>query len=227
MNKEFASRPGAVLWDMDGVLVDTADLHYQTWKSALASRKIPFSRSDFNQTFGMNNEQTLTYLIGEPPHRTLLDELSDKKEEQFRKLVRESGHLYSGAMELLSSLHQAGYIQAVASSAPMENIETVLEIFNLEHFFQVFTSGHNLPSKPDPGLFLLAARKLQVPAQECVVIEDAFAGIQAANRAGMKCIAVATTNPIEALEEADHAVTSLEELRLEDFQRLLQSNKGL
>ena len=218
--------PGAVLWDMDGVLVDTAELHYHTWKSALADHRISISRSDFMHTFGMNNGQVLTYLLGEPPAQTLLDEISDKKERQFRTLIPERAELYSGVIELLSDLHQAGYRQAVASSAPAENIDTVLEKFDLEPFFQAVASGHDLPSKPDPGVFLLAARKLQVPADRCIVIEDAFAGIQAARLAGMKCIAVATTNSLEALADANLAVNKLEELRLDNFKHLLHTERG-
>lgn len=224
--KKEGSQPGAVLWDMDGVLVDTAELHYITWKSALADHGIPMSRSDFDHTFGMNNGQVLTYLLGEPPVKTLLDEISNKKEQQFRRLVREQAELHSGVIKLLSRLNQAGYRQAIASSAPQENIDTVLEKFNLDQYFQATAAGHNLPSKPDPGVFLLAARMLQVPAEKCIVIEDAIAGIQAARQAGMKCIAVATTNFLEALGEADIAVNSLEELGLDDFKRLLQTDKG-
>jgi len=225
MNTGAGGSPGAVLWDMDGVLVDTAELHYLTWKSALAVNGISITRADFNNTFGMNNGQVLTYLLGQAPSKALLEEISDRKEKRFRELVCESSSLYPGAIELLSMLHQAGYSQAVASSAPRENIATILDKFDLGPYFQTTVSGHDLPSKPDPAVFLLAAQSLQIAPGKCIVIEDAFAGIQAARNAGMKCIAVGTTNPIEALGEANLAVNNLEELQLADFQNLLQADK--
>ncbi|MFN2159392.1 MAG: HAD family hydrolase [Anaerolineales bacterium] len=225
MNTVIGRIPEAVLWDMDGVLVDTAELHYLTWKSTLVNHNIPISRVDFNNTFGMNNGQVLTCLLGQAPSPTLLDEINLSKEELFRALLRESAELYPGVIELLSGLHQARYKQAIASSAPQENIEIVLEKFNLVPYFDATVSGHSLPSKPDPGVFLLASQRLQIPAGNCIVIEDSFAGIQAANQAGMRCVAVATTHPLDALGDADIAVNDLEELGVADIQRMLKTKK--
>ena len=202
----------AVLWDMDGVLVDTAELHYQTWKQTLADYGIPFSRQIFNEFFGMNNEQTLTGILGRPPEPSFLQELSDNKENKFRKSIHGQIELYPGVRKLLQDLQRAGVRQAIASSAPQENIDALVIKLNMASFFQAIVSGCELKSKPDPATFLLAAERLGVPPRYCVVIEDALHGIEAARRAGMKCIAVATTNPIDLLSPANLVVGSINEL---------------
>ncbi len=202
----------AVLWDMDGVLVDTAELHYQTWKQTLASYGIPFSRQLFNEFFGMNNEQTLTGIMGRPPEPSFLQEASDHKEDKFRKFIHGHIELYPGVRKLLQELQRAGVRQAIASSAPQENIDALVNELNMASFFQAIVSGCELKSKPDPVTFLLAAERLGVNPQRCVVIEDALHGIEAARRAGMKCIAVATTNPVDLLSPADLVVKRINEL---------------
>jgi beta-phosphoglucomutase family hydrolase len=202
----------AVLWDMDGVLVDTAELHYQTWKQTLADYGVPFSRQIFNEFFGMNNEQTLTGILGRPPEPSFLQEASDHKEDKFRKSIHGQIELYPGVRKLLQELQRAGVIQAIASSAPQENIDALVYELNMASFFQAIVSGCELNSKPDPATFLLAAERLGVKPQRCVVIEDALHGIEAARRAGMKCIAVATTHPIDLLSQADLVVGSINEL---------------
>lgn len=202
----------AVLWDMDGVLVDTAELHYQTWKQTLAGYGIQFSRQLFNESFGMNNEQTLTRILGRPPEPSFLQESSDHKEDKFRKSIPGQIELYPGVRKLLQELQSAGVRQAIASSAPQENIDALVNELNMASFFQAIVSGHLLNSKPDPATFLLAAERLGVNPQHRVVIEDALHGIEAARRAGMKCIAVATTNPVDFLSPADLVVSRINEL---------------
>jgi len=202
----------AVLWDMDGVLVDTAELHYQTWKQTLAGYGIPFSHQLFIEFFGMNNEQTLTRVLGHPPEPSFLQEASGHKEDKFRKSIHGQVELYPGVRKLLQELQRAGVRQAVASSAPQENIDALVNEFDMASFFQAIVSGSELKSKPDPITFLLAADRLGVNPQRCVVIEDALHGIVAARRAGMKCIAVATTNPVDLLSPADLVVKRLNEL---------------
>ena len=202
----------AVLWDMDGVLVDSAELHYQTWKQTLAGYGIPFSRQLFNEFFGMNNEQTLTRVLGRAPEPSFLQESSDHKEDIFRKSIHGQVELCPGVRKLLQELQRVGVKQAVASSAPQENIDALVNEFNMASFFQAIVSGCELKSKPDPVTFLHAAERLGVNPQRCVVIEDALHGIEAARRAGMKCIAVATTHPVDLLSPADLVVDRINEL---------------
>jgi beta-phosphoglucomutase family hydrolase len=202
----------AVLWDMDGVLIDSAELHYQTWKQTLAGYGIPFSRQLFNEFFGMNNEQTLTGVLGRPPEPSFLQEASDKKEDKFRKSIHGQVELYPGVRKLLKELQRVGVRQVIASSAPQENIDAVVNELNMASFFQAIVSGCDLNSKPDPATFLLASERLGVNPKRCMVIEDALHGIEAALRAGMKCIAVATSHPVVLLSQADLVVESINEL---------------
>jgi HAD superfamily hydrolase (TIGR01509 family) len=189
-----------VIWDLDGVLADTTEAHFQAWARALSAHEIPFDRSVFDRVFGMNNRDTLLELLGRLPTQEELADIADCKEQIFRQ---EAGRLVRpmpGAIRLLGELGQAGWLQAVASSAPQENIDLLVDAFGIRRHFVAILSGARLPAgKPDPALFLAAARALQLPPQRCVVVEDAPVGVEAACRAGMPRIAVATTRPRETL----------------------------
>jgi HAD superfamily hydrolase (TIGR01509 family) len=189
-----------VIWDLDGVLADTTEAHFQAWTEALSAWDIPFDRSVFDRVFGMNNEDTLTVLLGRPPAQEELAGIADNKEHIFRQRAGELARLMPGAVRLLDELEQAGWVQGVASSAPRENIDLVVDAFGIRRYFAAILSGDGLPAgKPDPALFLETARALHLLPERCVVVEDAPAGVEAARRAGMPCIAVATTRPGETL----------------------------
>jgi HAD superfamily hydrolase (TIGR01509 family) len=189
-----------VIWDLDGVLADTTEAHFQAWKEAMSAHEIPFDRSAFDRVFGMNNAGTLTVLFGRPPTRQEVRGIADCKERIFRQHAGQLVRPMAGALDLLDELAQTGWLQAVASSAPQENIDLIVDAFGIRRYFAAILSGAGLPAgKPDPALFLAAARALQLPPKRCVVIEDAPVGVEAACRAGMPCIAVATTRPREAL----------------------------
>lgn len=206
---------------MDGVLVDTAEFHFQAWSQALSEHGIPFTRELFTATFGMNNANILTTVLGQPPSPELLAKISDRKEELFRQAVRGKVKLLPGVLTWLERLRAAGMRQAIASSAPPANIDAVVSELSLHDYFHAIVSGFDLPGKPDPTLFLKAAHLIGVPPERCVVVEDAIAGVEAARRAGMKCIAVTTTNPAHALNEADVIVERLDTLPCDTFERLL------
>lgn len=206
-----------VLWDMDGVLADTGELHYQSWKIALNEVEIPFDREKFRQTFGMNNYGILSILLGHAPDSAFLAKVSDRKEGLFRRMIRGKVHPMPGVRTWLECLQTTGYYQAVASSAPQANIDALVDEMHIRPYFAAIVSAYNLPSKPDPAVFIEAARQLGLFPMRCIVIEDAIPGIIAAHRAGMRCIAVTTTNPRHDLAEADIIVESLDELKIEYF----------
>jgi HAD superfamily hydrolase (TIGR01509 family) len=201
-----------ILWDMDGVLIDSAEPHYVSWVQTLAEYKIPFSRQLFDATFGMNNEGILNHLLGykSPPH--IVDEISERKETAYRQATLGIIQLLPGVRDWLDYFLQAGVPQAVSSGAPQQNIDAMICDLQLESYFQSSTSGFALPSKPDPAVFLLNARQIGVPPERCVVIEDAIAGVEGALSAGMKCIAVTTTHPAGCLQAADLVVNRLDEM---------------
>lgn len=210
----------AILWDLDGTLADTGELHYLSWAKTLAARNIPYSREVFRTTFGMNNANSLNVILGHPPTPDLLLELSEEKEASFRDDVRGHAQLLPGALDWLNRLQQDGIPQAIASSAPPQNIDALVDELQIRPYFQAIVSGFNLPSKPNPHVFLAAAEQLAVPPQFCVVVEDAVAGVAGAKQAGMRCIAVTTTSPAQALHAADLVIDRLDHLPPDAFEAL-------
>jgi HAD superfamily hydrolase (TIGR01509 family) len=202
---------------MDGVLVDTGELHFQAWMQALTEFGIPFSRELFLKTFGMNNLSILTFLFGRPPDPAYFMQVCDRKETLFRQIIRGHVRLLPGVRSWLDRLQRLGYRQAVASSAPQVNIEALIDEIQIRPFFSALVSAYDIPGKPDPAVFIEAAHQLGLPPENCVVVEDSVSGIAAARRAGMKCLAVTTTYPMKDLLEADRIVESLENLKEEDF----------
>jgi beta-phosphoglucomutase len=202
----------AVIWDMDGVLVDTGRLHFEAWQSTLDEYGISFDEALFRQTFGMNNEAILRRLLGDRLSVALYDEISGSKEERFRAALPGQVSLFAGALPLLRALHEQGIAQAIGSSAPQPNIDAIVGELGIAPYLDAIVSAAEMPGKPDPVVFLTAAALLGARPAECVVVEDTEAGIAAAQGAGMKCVAVATTNPADALQRADLVVESLDAL---------------
>ncbi len=213
----------AAIWDMDGVLVDTGQAHYQSWVEALAKHNVPLSYEQFNATFGMNNTSILKLWLGVDTPQSDIDQVGDEKEILFRQLVAAEGiQPLPGVRSLLERLQKAGFRQAVASSAPQANIDVVLDTTGLRPFFDAVVSASRLPGKPDPAVYREAAARLGVAPAGCVVVEDAVAGVEGARRAGMRCIAVTNTNSAASLAAADLVVDSLEKVSAETFSRLLK-----
>jgi len=210
-----------VLWDMDGVLVDTGEFYFQAWSQILSEYDIPFTKELFQNTFGMNNAGILSSLLGYTPAPDFLAEIGDRKERRFRQAVRGRAQPLPGVRFWLGRLQAAGWPQAIASSAPQANIDALVDELGLRSYFAALVSGADLPGKPEPTLFLKVASRIDVMPRRCVVVEDAVAGVEAARRAGMKCVAVTTTNPASALEGADVIVERLDDLAPDTFECLL------
>ena len=217
----------AILWDMDGVLVDTFDTHFRAWSRIFAELDHPFTLDDFRRTFGMNNRSILKTLLGVDLPEADFQAVSDRKEVYFRESVRGITRFLSGVAEWLERFESLGLPQAVASSAPPENISALLNELHAHRWFSAVVSGAKLSGKPDPAVFLLAAQQLGVSPADCLVIEDAVPGVEAAKRGGMRCIAVLTTNPPEALQQADLIVPDLTHLTLEHLTQLTNKRSSL
>jgi len=216
----------AVLWDMDGVLVDSGEFHYAAWVEILAREGLPYTREQFNAMFGMDNRGVLTTLLGREPEAAWLAQVSDEKEAAFRAAIVGQAEPLRGVVRWLARLKAAGVRQAVASSAPPANIDLLIDTLNLRQYFVAVVSTFGMAGKPDPGVFLEAARQVGVPPERCLVVEDAIAGVQAAKRAGMTCLALTTTNTRAALAPvgADWVVDNLEELDDRVWETLLRHN---
>jgi HAD superfamily hydrolase (TIGR01509 family) len=215
--------PEAILWDMDGVLADTNKLHIQTWEKALHEQGLPFDRTKFSQIFGLQNTDLVPILVGKSLNDRQMKAIADKKEAYFRKILPGQLKLLPGVLDWLIRFNNWGCKQAVASSAPAENVLALVDELGIHKYFDALVTPGSLPGKPNPAVFLLAANQLGVSPHRCIVIEDSIPGIEAARRAGMYCIAVTTSHPAEVLTKADIIVESLERLAVEQVVNLDQT----
>jgi beta-phosphoglucomutase len=215
--------PLAVLWDLDGVLVDSAPYHRRAWQQAFANEGVLLDETAFRRTFGQRNDSIIADVMGSYVPAERVAAIGAAKERRFRALVAAEGiAALPGAMEWLRCLHGRGVPQALVSSAPPENIAAVLQAIRAAGLLQAVVSGEEVrQGKPDPESFLLAAQRLGVAPARCVVVEDAPAGLEAARRAGMARLAVATSHPREELH-AELVVDSLAELPEDAFERLVE-----
>jgi beta-phosphoglucomutase len=207
---------------MDGVIVDSSDEHRRSWQRLAAEEGVRFTDADFWATFGRSNSAIIPMFWGTMLSPEQIDALADQKEVYFRSLLRERITALPGALGLLQAAHEAGLKQSLASSAPMENIKLICELLGLQRWLDAVVSGDRLPyGKPAPDIFLLAAERLSLLPQRCLVIEDAPAGVEAARAAGMRCLAVTTSHQVATLAAADRVVASLEEVQVLQLEQLL------
>ena len=210
----------AVIWDLDGVIIDSADEHRRAWQRLAREEGIKFTDEDFWATFGKRNDDIIAILWG-PLSPEQVQLLRDRKEIYFRELIRQTAAPLPGSMELMRSLHEAGYLQALASSAPIENIQLISEVLGLERYLTALVSGETVPhGKPAPDIFLKAAQELYIEPSRSLVIEDAVAGVEAAHAAGMRCIAVAGNRDLPGLRKAELMVKTLLEVDVKRVQTL-------
>jgi beta-phosphoglucomutase family hydrolase len=213
----------AVLWDLDGVIADTAECHYQAWRGVFGKRGVEFSREDFMRFFGRRHDTIIKFALGKdlPPQE--FEAIAAEKQADYRRRVSMNMKALPGAVELLKTLREHGIKSAIASSAPIENITIILRGLGIEEYFQAVAPGTEVPEgKPSPQVFLLAAERLNVDPGNCVVIEDAIAGVSAARRAGMKCVAVTNSHPASALKKADLVTDSLEKVGIRELEGLFE-----
>lgn len=204
----------AVIWDLDGVIADSGEEHLLAFQEVLPLYGIAITPKLFKEIFGMGNRETLTYLTGGALDEDLLTQIVEAKESRYRGLIHGRVKLLPGVGQWLTIFKQNGIRQAVATSAPQANVDVVMEELGISDFFEVILSApaNGLPGKPAPDVFLEAARRLQVAPNACIVFEDSPAGIEAAKKAGMVCIAVTNTSPRERLVQADRVIDSLTDL---------------
>jgi beta-phosphoglucomutase family hydrolase len=213
----------AVIWDMDGVIADTAPYHLSAWQEIFGKRGVKFTVEDFRHSFGRRNDTIIRKTLGEKTAQDEIEAIAGEKEATFRRMIGQKIRPLPGAVELLQSLKQNGVKMALASSTPIENIRLITGSLGIANCFQAIVTGHDVTEgKPRPEVFLLAAQRLGVKPGNCVVIEDAVAGVTAAKRAGMHCVAVTSTHSRQSLKEADLIVKTLEEISINDLEGLLR-----
>ena len=217
----------AVIFDWDGVVVDSSAHHERSWEILAAKRGLPLPADHFKRGFGKKNNVIIPDL-GWAKEPADVEALAHEKEKIYRSLVREKGiEPLTGVRELLAALRAENIPCAIASSTERANLDLPIDLMGLGEFFTVIVSGEEVVhGKPDPAVFLLAAERLGIKPADCAVIEDALVGIEAAKRAGMPVLAVATTNPIEALSSADAAVSGLMDINPDRLAVLTAAQKN-
>lgn len=189
---------------MDGVLVDNRDVHIRAFEILFEKYGVPFSREDILPLFGMTNDAIFSRLAPQLMEKYGVEKLGREKEELYRELFAASLQPTAGLSEFLRSLKEQGYKISVGSSGNTDNVNYVLEGCGIAGYFDAVANGDMITrGKPDPEVYLLAAKLLGLLPQECVVFEDAPVGIEAARAAGMKVVAVATTFPREKHTDYD------------------------
>ncbi len=211
--------PGGVLWDLDGTLVDSAELHWRSWRETLAGEQVEITYEQFLDSFGQKNDRILQRWLGSEATPDRIGRIDRRKESAYRQLVQEQGLTpLPGAANWIRRLHARGWKQAIASSAPRENVVVMLQALGIDRELEAITAAEDVTAgKPDPEVFLRAAERLGLPPDRCVVVEDAPAGIEAARRAGMQSIGVHRDISLDA----DLVVSSLADLPDEAFDILL------
>ena len=205
----------AVIFDMDGVLVDSYHAHLESWQRLAAEHGVDFTEQQFAATFGRTSRDILRTLFpggGELSARQIAT-MDDRKEALYRRIISRDFPAMDGARELVAALHAAGFALAIGSSGPPENVRVTMDGLGMAECFGATVSGADVThGKPHPEVFLKAAEKLGVPPARCAVVEDAPAGVEAARRAGMTPVALTGTAERDALAAATLVVDSLREL---------------
>lgn len=215
----------AVIFDLDGVLIDSFHAHYESWQEVAAEHGVVLTEQEFARTFGRTSREIITSSWAVPDlSDARVREIDDRKEARYREIIAHHLPVMDGARELIDALRAAGFRIAVGSSAPPENVFLALDGIG-RHLFDAAVHGRDVHrGKPDPEVFLLAARRAGVSPERCVVIEDAVPGIEAARRAGMASVALVSTGRTEAeLRRAQPSLMahSLRELTPEGLDALL------
>jgi len=207
---------GAFLFDLDGVLTDTSELHFQAWKRLADELGIPFTREDNEALRGISRGESLKLLLkGRRVSERQAQEWADRKNSYYQAMIEKMtpADLLPGARELLLETRAAKIKIAVVSSS--RNARRVADRLELWPYIDALVDGASgARSKPAPDLFLLGAQQVGVPPAECVVFEDAASGIEAAKAGGMRAVGL---GPIERVGKADLVLTSLEGVHLKDI----------
>lgn len=215
----------AFIFDMDGTLVDNMQFHTEAWGKMLAENGIEMNAHDFLvKTAGKTNREILPTVFGEISDERIT-ELAHRKESLYQGLFLPHRKTVVGAIEFLTEAQNLGIKMAVATAAPNENVEFILDGLNLRQYFQAVTTAEDVTNgKPHPEFFLTSAEKLGVQTQKSIVFEDAIGGFEAAHRAGMKSIGIATVNSVNSILQLDSVVEAHDNFLNLNPQKLIEKH---
>ncbi len=218
--------PFAVIFDMDGVIVDNMPYHRKAWVKFFEKYDPPINLEDFIQHMGKSNEDLLTILFGSKITEEEITVLGEEKEALYREIYAPDVTPLPGFIDFLKVLKENHVKTGVATAAPRVNLDFLLEHIYVRHDFDVLIDDSEVnKGKPNPEIYLKASKKLGFEPKRCLVFEDSLAGIQAAINAGMKVIGVATTNPPEKMSNTDLVIKDFTEVSLEKITELMQEDR--
>ena len=216
----------AVIWDMDGIIANTGPCHLKGWQIVFRRWGSDYTEDDYWRNTGKRSDSIVRNIMGADISAEDTDKIVREKDETFQELIVNNIETFPGVLELTAELKKDGFKMAVASSAPMKNIQIIIKGLKIDQLFDAIISGWEVTKgKPDPQTFLLAAERLGMSPDNCIVIEDAISGVAASKRAGMRCIAVTNTTTPEELKAADVITDSLAKITVADIDKLLNGNK--
>lgn len=209
-------KPAAIIFDLDGVLTDTSEFHYKSWKRLADEEGIPFTHQENDEHLrGVSRRESLMYIIrGRNYSEAQIQEMMNRKNRYYIEMMESMTpkDLVAGGRELLEEIREAGIKVAIASAS--KNCRTVLERLDITGYFDGIADGNSVVnSKPAPDIFIYAAGLVQVPTPNCLGVEDADAGIEAIKTAGMQALGI---GPKERFHRADKVIPTLASLHLTD-----------
>jgi beta-phosphoglucomutase len=211
----------AIIFDLDGVIVDTAHYHFIAWQRLAKELGITFTEAENERLKGVSRMRSLEIILeigGVSLSKEKMEELATKKNSWFVEYIEaiKPEEIFPGVKEMILKLRDQGYKIALASSS--KNAEMVLTLLQIKNLFHVVVDGTMIThSKPDPEIFLLAASKLGIEPDYCVVFEDAEAGVEAAIAAGMKCVGVGS---LEQLNKANQVIPRTGDFNISELNKL-------
>jgi beta-phosphoglucomutase len=215
--------PRGVIFDMDGVIVDSGPAHLASWKRLAAENGLHITDEQFAETFGRPSREIIRLRWGADLPDEEVRRLDDRKEAIYRDTIRGDVPVMPGALHLIRGLHEEGWRMGIGSSGPPENVALVVEELGLGPMMAATTNASDVTrGKPDPQVFQIAAERMGVASARCVVIEDAVHGIEAAHRAGMKAVAITSTHTSDNFAQADLVIDDLGELSPSGLAKLLE-----
>ena len=212
-----------VIFDMDGVLADTGPIHFESWVKMAAEIGLEFTRGMFEETFGQQAPTITRKLVGPEVDEILVEKWASLKEQYYREIVRERLVPLPGVIRIIKELKSEGFKLAVGSSGPPENVELLLSQLKIKPYFDVIITAVDVKKgKPEPEVFLNAAKNLNINPKNCIVIEDAPVGLEAAKKADMISIALTTTHNKAELVGAHLVIKDLTEISIKDIKNLFE-----
>jgi len=214
---------GAVIFDMDGVIVHTNPFHAIAFAEFFRKHKVDFKEEDFvEHMYGKHNSYIMSHFFGRPINGSELKALEDEKEALFREIYKDKVEAVWGFEGFLKALKGAGFSTGVATSAPWANLELVTGKLDIAgQMGSMLASEDVLKHKPDPEIYLKSAKRLDVNPSHCVVFEDSFSGVTAAKRAGTRVVGVLSSHGVDELPPCDHYIRDYREINVEIVRELI------